>query len=80
MEEGLALNVGKDLDWLSGELEWRRFLVGDNLLGYNVSVECAVYFREGFVCGEEDWECRNVERWGGRGRWKKRDIRCDLLF
>jgi glutathione S-transferase len=28
LEEGLAINVGKDLDWLNAELEGNRFIAG----------------------------------------------------
>jgi glutathione S-transferase len=31
LEKGLAVNVCKDLDWLEGELEGKKFLVGDEV-------------------------------------------------
>lgn len=34
LEKGLAVNVCKDLDWLEGELEGRRFLGGESELGF----------------------------------------------
>lgn len=48
-EKGLAVNVGKDLDWLNGELKGRRFLAGD------VSFTYLPTYLAGFVLGNLRW-------------------------
>lgn len=37
MEKGLAVNVGKDLDWLESEIGGGRFLVGEGVSAADVS-------------------------------------------
>ncbi|KAF8865765.1 hypothetical protein BDZ45DRAFT_720504 [Acephala macrosclerotiorum] len=38
LEKGLAVNVGKDLDWLNLELEGKKFLAGDNVTAADTMV------------------------------------------
>jgi glutathione S-transferase len=89
LEEGLAINVCKDLDWLDRELDGRRFLAGEQVTAADTMCLFSVQFIfERGLCGGGRWGSGGILRGGlklvrgrrvGRGRLRRRDIRCDFV-
>jgi glutathione S-transferase len=90
LEDGLAINVGKDLDWLNSDLEGKRFLAGQEVIAADMMCIFSVQFifKRTFVVGGG---CRSGGMWrggcervrkarGGRGLWGRRDMRCNSYF
>ena len=77
LEEGLAINVGKDFDWLNSELEGKRFLAGEEVTAADTMVLFSVQFifARDLCAGRKVGEWANVESWfkacEEREGWKK---------
>jgi glutathione S-transferase len=77
LEDGLAINVCKDLDWLDKELDGRRFLAGENVTAADTMCLFSVQFifERGLCGGREVGAWMNVERWisacEGTESWKR---------
>lgn len=77
LEEGLAINVGKDLDWLDAELEGQRFLCGEKVTAADTMCIFSVQFifARDLCAGRKVGEWRNIERWlkdcEGTEGWKR---------
>jgi glutathione S-transferase len=90
LEEGLAINVQKDLDWLDRELDGRRFLAGEGITAADTICLFSVQFIfERELCGGERWESGRISRDGlklvrgrrvGRARLRRRGIRCGIYM
>ncbi|CZR59089.1 related to GTT1-glutathione S-transferase [Phialocephala subalpina] len=65
LEKGLAVNVGKDLDWLNSELEGKKFLAGDHVTAADTMVLFSIQFifARDLVGGRKVSEWKNVEKW-----------------
>ena len=65
LENGLAVNVGKDLDWLEGELKGSNFLAGDEVTAADTSCVFSVQFifARDLCAGKKvgEWPC--IEAW-----------------
>jgi len=77
LEEGCAVNVGKDLDWLEKELEGRRFIAGEKISAADTMCLFSVQFifARDLVAGKKVEEWPNVKGWVERceetSSWKK---------
>jgi glutathione S-transferase len=65
LEEGLAINVGKDLDWLNAELEGKSFLAGEGVSAADTMCLFSIQFifARDLCAGRKVGEWKNVERW-----------------
>ncbi|KAH7321635.1 hypothetical protein BKA65DRAFT_85522 [Rhexocercosporidium sp. MPI-PUGE-AT-0058] len=65
LEEGLYGNVVRDLEWLEGELEGRRFLAGKEVTAADTICGFSVQFILARELGAkiEPGQFKNVERW-----------------
>jgi glutathione S-transferase len=65
LEEGVAINVGKDLDWLNSELEGKKFLAGNNVTAADTMCLFSIQFifARDLCAGRKAVEWKNVERW-----------------
>lgn len=68
LEEGMAVNVGKDLDWLESELQGRKFLAGDMLTAADTVVlfSLLLIFKRDLCAG------RGVVEWPAVRVWMER--------
>lgn len=60
MEKGLAVNVGKDLDWLDSKLQGRKFLAGENVS----AADTMVLFSVQFIFARDLTAGRKINEWG----------------
>ena len=76
-EKGLAVNVGKDLDWLNGELKGRKFLAGEKLTAADTMCLFSIQFifARDLSGGRKQGEWPEIDRWvkecEGTVSWKK---------
>jgi glutathione S-transferase len=75
LEEGLKINVGRDLDWLDAEREGRRFLAGDGVSAADTM--CGFSVRFIFERGLCDGNRRERGEWGNVERWLERCEGCE---
>ena len=77
LEEGFAVNVGRDLDWLENELEGRKFLAGDKVSAADTMCLFSVQFifARDLCVGRGFGEWPRVKGWvkacEGTETWKK---------
>jgi glutathione S-transferase len=77
LEQGVAINVGKDLDWLNSELEGKRFIAGEHVTAADTMCLFSVQFIfvRDLSAGRKIGEWKNVERWiadcEGTDNWKR---------
>ena len=69
LEKGLAVNVGKDLDWLESELKAGpgKFLVGDRI----TAADTMNLFSIQFILARDLCAGRTVSEWPGIEKWLK---------
>lgn len=65
LERGLAANVCRDLGWLDGELQGRRFLAGEAL----TAADTMVLFSVQFIFARDLCAGRKQSEWGEVDRW-----------
>jgi len=74
LEKGLAINVGKDLDWLDSELEGKRFIAGDGVS----AADTMCLFSVQFIFARDLCAGRKVGEWrmwrGGYGSVRGRRV------
>jgi glutathione S-transferase len=77
LEEGLAINLCEDLDWLDSELYGRRFLAGEMVTAADMMCLFSVQFifERGLCGGRKMGEWKNIEGWikacEGTESWKR---------
>jgi glutathione S-transferase len=65
LEEGLAINVGKDLDWFDSELEGKKFIAGEEVSAADTMCLFSIQFIfvRDLCAGKKLGEWKNVQRW-----------------
>jgi glutathione S-transferase len=65
LEEGVAINVGKDLGWLNSELGGKKFIAGDHVTAADTMCLFSIQFifARDLCAGRKVGEWKNVECW-----------------